>query len=864
MKKTISVILIFLITVSPLGIAAAQTTSCSSSSIISLAQYSACCSGRSDDTAACKTFASRNGGSGAPANNNCSAVTSLSQYAACCDGSTTDSTACKSYSSSLQHTNATVSRYNPNVSITSGNTYGGISISGVGGAIASCANVGGFLVKSISGFLNDTFGVNTDSSASDYNTDENSVSTSDKTAQEKLDSMNRTTQCLNGVAYAVAKNTLAQVTNKTLNWVNTGLNGNPLYVQNIGSLLNSIKNQQLTNYLGTVQGSNPIFGNALRSVITYQATGKLDGLISSTLNTPQAQKYNSFMNDFTDGGWGAFLNPSYNPIGAFFDAADTVNNSIAMQQQNTQNEVQRNNGFLDLKHCTQYANNGQVSQTTTDTSLHKYSTSAGKSYYCKEDYAGELTSSLADCYDGNYPAAANSQEACVDFQNNKYDTLASSCATTNVVATDVSTQKGAGFTSQPVCTQWSTDTPGSIIANQVATITTSPTRQLEYADKINEVLGGFFDSLVNNLLSKGLRGSGTKSSNQSSIIATAGSEGDNSIPNATSGTGGDLSYQSTTNSQAISGDFDISRPQDLRAVIQTQYNYLSRAKDAQVSLDRVIPSIGALDYCIPGPNPAYKNGTDSNWSSFVSSIQQADVKSPSTAEKLISAIPEVGPLISGIVSLFTGSNSQPPIWNTSGLLADNVRGISIQVPREFYTPAHHSDGVTTDDVVNTLNLSYKTLMNQYAYYDSSQNTFADTPVGPAFQQANQGDGQVDGFLKDSYTLTYGLLAYNQTASTIKKDYAQNISDTTSDVEQLETIRKEVNSIVSKAKARYIAQRAAQGNPVNMQCINQAYQINNNPITGVARQEPNPKDAQEDAMVAHSSQAASTFYQTQIN
>jgi hypothetical protein len=784
--------------------------------------------------------------------------------------------------SQCQNANAAagaLQQFNPNVNVGSGNTYGGVSISGVGGAIASCTNVGSFLVNGAASLLGKTaIGASVSKSLYNYTGGGTAVQTSDDKAQKDLESANRISQCLDGVAYAVAKNTLAQVTTKTLNWVNTGLNGNPLYVQNVGSYLNTIKNQQITAFLPTLRNSDPIFGNALQAAITFQITGNRGalGTLNTSLATPQAKSYNLFMADFSNGGWNSLLNPKYNPIGALFNATDTLTANIVTQQTQSQNEIQRNNGFLDLKRCVAYANNGQVSTASeaqcsainSDSTYEACCTgqSADDSLAC-QNYAKSDSGGNAAC--SNITSDSIYNECCNNDTGDSavcvaYNTSSGADAGATTTGT-FSTTNGAGLTGTPQCTQYVTDTPGSIIANQVATITTSPTRQLEYANKINEVLGNFFDSFVNNLLSKGLRGSGSGATT-ANINFT--SEGNNSVAGANSGVNQSsaLGYQSTSSGSAIATDFDISRPQQLYAVLQTQYDFLNRTKDSQMALQRVIPTIGALDYCIPGPNPDWQNDVNNNWQTFVGAIQQANPKDTSTVEKIVDAIPVVGGFVGSLVGLFTGSGTAPALWTSNAVLSDKVTGSSIEVPRTFYAPSGHNDGTKTNDLQNGLNDAYQELINQYNYYATSKNTFIGSAAGNAFEKAAQANPNasldVDGFLQDAYTQTDSIIGYNQAASTINQSYDQNISDTQNDIVQLEAIRLQINAIVANAKTRYI-----QNNPdVNVQCLDQAYQIKTGAITGVARQEPNTSDpyaAEEAGMVQHSADSATYFYNNQI-
>ncbi len=691
----------------------------------------------------------------------------------------------------------TVQKFNPNVKINSGNSYQGISISGVGGAIASCTNVGGFLINTASKFLEKTTFVKSIKSAFGFGGDDDKVSTTDTTTQDKIDATNKTTNCLNGIAYAVAKNTLAQVTNKTLNWVNTGLNGNPLYVQNKGSFLTTIANKQVKSYLAALPQTDSIFGNALESGIRQGITGRSDGMLNVYPNTPQAQSYKSFLTDFTSGGWDSFLNPSYNAIGALFTATDTLDKSIASQKQDASDEIQRNNGFLDMKHCVKYA-------------------------------------------DSNF--------------------------------TQTSTAISGGLSSNPTCVQWQTDTPGSVIAAQVQTITTSPVRQLEYADKINEVLGGFFDSFVNSLLQKGLRGSGTQGS---TVDFGFSSSGDNVVldPNGnalnTSATDtGSLGYQSSQGGNGIDQNFDISRPQQFRLILQTQYDFLVRTKDSQAALNRIMPDLGALDYCIPGPNPNWSAGASSNLEAMFGSLSQADPTKTNTYHTVIENIPVVGSFIGTILGIFDHAGQAPPIWESPGYLNDPVTGTTIQVPRVFFTSwAHASDSLSVASISSAYHQAFTYVADQYSYWNNPQPytdafspvTYSATPVEHAFLAAAQNDtdkSYVEGFLADTKTNLYSILSYNKAASAIDTQYDTNIGQTENNIRQMLVIQKQIDDIVSKAKADYIKKRAAEGNPVDMQCINNAYQIDGSPIVPIAPQE---QTGGQDPIEAHASESSNFFY-----
>ncbi len=792
MKNVLSIFILLLLFIQP-SVAMAQTSQCNP---LNPANYQQCCVKSKDGG---EIFCSAYRGLKEPNTDPCAGKTGAAL------------TNCQN----AQAAQTTLNKYRPSVNIGSGNSYGGSTISGVGGAIASCANVGNFLVNGASDLLGKTEIGKKLSAKYKTNSEDEAVPTADAAAKAQLKNMNRTQQCLNGVAYAAAKSVLAQMTNKTLKWVNTGMNGNPLYVQDVESYMKSIRNDELSKFLSGPATSDPIFGNAIRSVITQQVTDKTDNYLATLTGSKQypysyqnrycpsdyqtlsardyeaclktgsaievcaqksrekyeklasrncisgkAAQYNKFMGDFTQGGWGALLNSSNNPIGAMFTATDSISSKIATTQETTKAEVQRNNGFLDMKTCVEYEKEGQVGS-------------------------------------GN----------------------------------------GAGLKQESKCLQWRTDTPGSIIQNQLAVITNSPVRQLEYADNINEVLGKFFDNFINDLLAKGLRGTSRGVSEIRSTDASLNALLDSNGKSINGINSADLGYQSSTNGSGVSGDFDITRPQILRSILVAQYNFLNKSTDSQIALSRVIPTLGALDYCMPGPNPDWANGLTGNYQSFMGGLQQAREKDDNAVQTIIRNIPLgigsfVGSIADGIKDLF-GMDGPPPIFYAQTTLSDKVTDSGVPLERVWSDKDNKPD---LGNVQNAFQDAMSRLVQQY------QSSFDQSVIDNAFIAAATNDadkGYVHGFVQDAYNETSSLVNYNKTASELDYQYDQSIADTQNTVRQLELIKEEVDSIVSVAKSRYIKQRASQNNPVVMSCINAAYQINTTPI--------NPQDVNGDGV-----------------
>ncbi len=604
--------------------------------------------------------------------------------------------------------------------------------------------------------------------------------------------------CLDGAAYTIAKKMLQQLSTSTINWANTGFGGNPLYVQDENSFLKRIKDREVEQYLTTLQGSNPIFGNALRSTVTQQLTGKSDGLINKTMNTPQAKAYNSFMSDFSQGGWNAWLNTtqrdSNNPIGAVMTAASKLEQKIDEKQAATQAEIQRNNGFLDMKECVEWEK-PQTVKTETATSTDS----------CTAKYSVERTQELQTCVVSNTTVTSaltgpvqntTAIAACKSGVNKKYDDLVKAC----------NAPTPANSSGKPKCLKYKTVTPGSIIAEQIAGVTGSTKSQLELADSMNEVLSSFFDKLVNNLFSKGLAALGGRAG-----INDYAGVGDLNV--VLDSNGNPIKTSNVSGASGIGGDFDITRPQMLYAILIDQYNFLNRTYDAHNKIQSVIPALGKLDYCYPGPNPTWQEGLVNNYQTWVSAIYQTDERG-------------------------TGLSGDESEYHVNALLYDKTQ---IDPSK---TKDYPMDGRETfdDSKYDIFDRAFERLVAKYKPAFAKKRI---SDIYEASESTESGKLSAIGNAEDMADQISRLPAYSQNMPDTLTQYEANEEDARRAIRELEDLRKEVNRIVAAAKARYIAEQAANGTPVDLACINQAYIINNNKINPDDVNADNKRDRQTD-------------------
>lgn len=701
--------------------------------------------------------------------------------------------------------------FDPNSSVPSGygsgsNSFSGMNFSGVGGALAGCLNVGGRIISGLSGLFGSSDGGG------------QKVPTTDSAATEELKSGNKREQCLNGVAYGVAKNLLQNLSNKTINWAKTGFNGNPFYVRDIDSYMKSVSDEKINDYLKNVPSSDPVFGIALRSAITKQVTGYSDGRISKVMDTPEAKQYQDFQSDFTQGGWNAFLNPHNNAVGAFFNAVDTLSVDIENQKQNITQDLVQGNGFLSMKKCAEYEAPRTASNGTTDKAS------------CVADYTSKKAAEEATCQ-----AKSNQilRDGCMQTVQTKYQTMFGTC---DVLPDGLD---ASGNTAQK-CIRYETVTPGQLISTQVSAVVNSPVNQLIAADSINEVLGGFFDSLMNRLFSQGLGGLGGTGTTKNSGVGIGSNVVTGSNGQALAGFAeaqSNLGFQNSC-STGYSGDFDISRPQQLRAIIKTQKDYLNSITDNNVIIASLVPSLGKLDYCIPGPNPTWQSGLQENYDTFLGSFR--------TESKTAGGI-------LGLGSTTTVKFLADPT------LYDKTTGAGRKIRHwEFKGDATVSfivtfSGQDIGSLYGFLNNGYAALLTNYKnafvppqkITDLLKNTFTTT----AEKNLAQGN------MTDSFKETSLLPTYSQVIPTYQKFYTDSSDETAANLTELEAINTEVLRIVGAAKARYIAERQLAGNPVDMACINAAYVVDTSAITGLARKQTGSIDPD----IQKSKEASDYFY-----
>jgi len=183
--------------------------------------------------------------------------------------------------------------------------------------------------------------------------------------QKSTTSLDENDTCLKSIGRLVIKMLLQKITLSTVAWINSGFDGKPAFLQNPSKFFNDIARNEIFQFGLEIdnEGLFP-FGKAwLRNVaagfnnqFADNARYSLDEMIANT--TPE---FNSatFEADFSQGGWNAWSamtqNPANNPLGfqlmADREIAIRLDGTSQSVARNTRDALQAASGFLSQERC---------------------------------------------------------------------------------------------------------------------------------------------------------------------------------------------------------------------------------------------------------------------------------------------------------------------------------------------------------------------------------------------------------------------------------------------------------------------------------------------------------------------------------
>ena len=408
--------------------------------------------------------------------------------------------------------------------------------------------------------------------------------------------------CLNSIGRIVIKMLLQKMTMSTVNWINSGFDGKPAFIQDPSKFFGDIAKNEFLQFGGEINDPKLFpFGKAwIRNQATHfnnkfadNARYSLDELIRNT--TPQYSATGFWLN-FDQGGWGAWSAmtqyPQNNALGFQLMASNELQRRLAgtaqSTAQNVRDALQAADGFLGDQRCVDPSG---VTREAHNSAL-----------------AGTGKGPKPQLDDPIYATSTSSQFGNVDMTSYQADLTAWE------------------NTPEPrVCNRWEYVTPGKLIAEAATSTIKYPENNLLKADDLNDAMTAIMDALLarfsNDLMQKGYANLGNDGSDGLFAYAQGSLGGDN-----TTQTEKDFRpIQLASSWLANNPNFNI-RTDLTQALIDEQRTYIDKLEMQNKELYSttnnqdyamgaggtsnaygLIPIINQLDYCIPGPHPGWEN-----------------------------------------------------------------------------------------------------------------------------------------------------------------------------------------------------------------------------------------------------------------
>jgi hypothetical protein len=373
--------------------------------------------------------------------------------------------------------------------------------------------------------------------------------------------------CLKSIGRVVIKMLLQKITLSTVEWINNGYNGSPMFIQNPGDFFKDIAKNEILQFNLEISDPNLFpFGKtwmqnqaiAFNQKFANNAQYSLNQLIKQTSPEFSAQSFNL---DFSKGGWNAWNAmtqiPANNPLGFSLMASNELQQRLAgttqSTAQNLRDSLQQASGYLGSERCVEPSND-----------------------ITREEHNNAL---------------------------NRVD--------------------GARL-----CTRWEYVTPGQMVADAATKTINYPDNNLLKAEDLNDAVAAILDAMLSKF-STDLMGKSGFAGLSSSIDFQQASEGDFIINNDSLEI--NTNFQDFPGYQVAGSSFLSQNPnfnirKDLnQAVIDEQRIFLDKLIEQNTELKStiplnktnnpdgnftgnygLIPTIYQLDYCIPGPHPGYE------------------------------------------------------------------------------------------------------------------------------------------------------------------------------------------------------------------------------------------------------------------
>lgn len=181
-----------------------------------------------------------------------------------------------------------------------------------------------------------------------------------------------TTNVVDCMVSALGKAALRQITAHTVNWINSGFEGKPAYVQNFRKFFADVADQTAGEF---IQGSafsflcSPFQLEVRVAIAASYAQRNVSSAQACTLSGAVGNVEEFLEGNFSEGGWRGLISfthePSNNPFGAYLTAQARLNNQILADTAEADRKISIG-GFLSKEECVTDQDTGEkICQITT-------------------------------------------------------------------------------------------------------------------------------------------------------------------------------------------------------------------------------------------------------------------------------------------------------------------------------------------------------------------------------------------------------------------------------------------------------------------------------------------------------------------
>jgi hypothetical protein len=174
---------------------------------------------------------------------------------------------------------------------------------------------------------------------------------------------------LDSIMFCIINEIMAYITQSTITWINSGFDGNPVFVDNPGGFFQGIVDKESSNFIKELSGTQGMVANGVSGTIISIADPLRDSVVNSILGTTNSnfatmvaptmssnvsQNYGAYMSGQQWPGFGGLAQISQhenNAYGLSIMAQNEMLKRITQEQQMQAQQLLYNNGYQNKTTC---------------------------------------------------------------------------------------------------------------------------------------------------------------------------------------------------------------------------------------------------------------------------------------------------------------------------------------------------------------------------------------------------------------------------------------------------------------------------------------------------------------------------------